>query len=240
MVRLAARLLALCVLLLALPAVAGDRALIEPIGYSRDGAYLAFEEFGVQDGSGFAYSSIYIIDLVEDAWVVGTPIRVQAEDETIPLTEIRARALAEAENNLITLGIEVPAEFLALIGDGVPDDDGLQLDFGQPGFAPGEVRSRHRLELSVFGTRSATPCLEWFGAAPRGYQLSLTREGDTTIVHRDDALPRSRGCPVDYRLYGVLVPFQADMTGNAVAVLSVYTYGFEGPDRRFIVVPLGL
>ncbi len=38
----------------AVPTLAGDRALIDVIGYSDDLRYLAFEEFGVQDGSGFA------------------------------------------------------------------------------------------------------------------------------------------------------------------------------------------
>ena len=45
------------------PALAGDRAVIDFIGYSADSRYFAFEEFGIQDGSGFPYSSIYIIDL---------------------------------------------------------------------------------------------------------------------------------------------------------------------------------
>lgn len=241
MVRRAARAIcALLAMVASLPALAGDRALIEVIGYSPDGAYLAFEEFGVQDGSGFAYSSIYIIDLAEDAWVVGTPIRAQASEEAIPLTEIRAQAQSEAEDDLATLGITVPAQFLALIGDGVPDNDGSALSFGRPGLEPGTVTDVNGLTLSQFGTRSAAPCQEWFDSEPVGYELSLSNDDGTRIVHRDTTLPRSRGCPVEYRLYGVLTPFQAADAGAAVAVLSVYTYGFEGPDRRFLAVPLGL
>ncbi len=72
--RLVASLIGLS-LLLVMPALAGDRAQIDLIGYSDDGSYFAFEEFGIQDGSGFAYSSIYVVDLVDDSWVVGTPIR---------------------------------------------------------------------------------------------------------------------------------------------------------------------
>jgi predicted secreted protein len=232
--------LGLALLLLVAPVLAGDRAQIDLIGYSPGGSYFAFEEFGIQDGSGFAYSSIYVVDLTEDSWVVGTPIRVQAAEETIPLTEIRAEAHAKAANDIATLGIDVPGQFVAMIGDGVPEDDGQTLSFGRPGFGAGEVIGTHRLELRDYGTQSATPCMEWFGSAPRGYQLSIVDDQGERLVHKDTSLPRSRGCPVDYRLFGVVVPFEIDPTGHAVAIISVYTYGFEGPDRRFIVVPLGL
>ena len=76
MVRRAASLVfgLLGMLALVMPVLAGDRAQLDLIGYSADGSYFAFEEFGVQDGSGFAYSSIYVVDLVDDSWVVGTQI----------------------------------------------------------------------------------------------------------------------------------------------------------------------
>ncbi|MGE6786024.1 DUF2259 domain-containing protein, partial [Ensifer adhaerens] len=35
------------------PALAGDYAALQPIGFSADGNVFAFEEYGVQDGSGF-------------------------------------------------------------------------------------------------------------------------------------------------------------------------------------------
>ena len=55
MARLGASVAGLCgLMLLVTPALAGDRALIDVIGYSQDTDYFAFEEFGIQDGSGFA------------------------------------------------------------------------------------------------------------------------------------------------------------------------------------------
>tara|TARA_R110002020_G_scaffold384014_3_gene594687 strand:+ start:47 stop:787 length:741 start_codon:yes stop_codon:yes gene_type:complete len=227
------------IVLLIAPALGGDRAQLDLIGYSEDGSYFAFEEFGVQDGSGFAYSSIYIVDLVDDSWVVGTPIRVLAEDEAVPLPEIRAEAAAKAANYITTLGIAVPAELVAMVGDGVPDSDGQRLTFGMPGQDAGAVIGSHSLELTRFDTSSATPCQQWFSSPPRGYQLTIADDAGKRVVNRDTSLPRSRGCPVDYRLYGVALPFAADPLGAAVAIISVYSFGFEGPDRRFIVVPLG-
>jgi predicted secreted protein len=226
--------------LLAIPAVAGDRALVDIIGYSEDGRYFAFEEFGIQDGSGFAYSSIYVVDLSTDSWVVGTPIREQADDEGVSLSQIRAEVQLQAQPDIEGFDISRPAEYAALLGDGAPGTDGKTLRFGSPGFGPGEVSGDYELHLSTFATTAAAPCAEWFSVDPMGYQLVIADNGSERLIHRDGALPRSRGCPVTYRLHGVVLPFNAGSISDAVALISVYPGGFEGPDRRFIAVPLGL
>ena len=129
---------------------------------------------------------------------------------------------------------------MALVGDGVPDNDATSLSFGAPGYDPGAVIGNSELRLSSFATTALAPCGEWFSIKPRGYELTLTDGGSERVIHRDDALPRSRGCPTAYRLHGVALPFMAQTTEHAVALISVYPGGFEGPDRRFIAVPLGL
>ena len=67
----------------ALAADAADRAII---GFSGDGRFFAFEEFGIQDGSGFPYANIYVIDLEKDRWVEGSPehIEVRLRSSTTP------------------------------------------------------------------------------------------------------------------------------------------------------------
>ena len=239
MVRLAASLLGMLALL-ANPVLAGDRALVDIIGYSESGQYFAFEEFGIQDGSGFAYSSIYVIDLSTDSWVVGTPLREQADDEGMSLSQIRAEVQLQAAPDLEAFGIDVPAEYAALIGDGTPGNDGQTLRFGSPGYEAGDVSGDYELRLSTFPTSAVAPCAEWFSVDAMGYQLVISDTGSERLIHRDGALPRSRGCPVTYRLHGVVLPFNAGSIDHAVALISVYPGGFEGPDRRFIAVPLGL
>lgn len=118
---LAHLLAVLCLLgaaLLGGAAAAAEAALMMPIGYSGNLRYFAFEEFGISDGSGNAYSSIYMIDTAADRWVVGTPVRVVADTGEEPLSTIRARARADADPRLKDLGIDVPAHLLAAIGDG--------------------------------------------------------------------------------------------------------------------------
>ena len=238
MVRLAAS--GLTLLAMALPALAGDRALIDYVGFSQDLRYFAFEEFGIQDGSGFAYSNLYIVDLDTDSWVVGTPVRLQAEDETTTLSEVRQAVADKAAGHIAEFGMDVPVEIAAMIGDGVPDTDAKTLQFGAPGYLPGDVSGRYKLSLDTFPTTATSPCQEWFSVGPLGYELLIADAGTERLVHRDQSLPRSRGCPMDYRLHSVVMPFQNSTLSNAVAIISVYPGGFEGPDRRFLAVPLGL
>src|SRR4051794_32683848 len=84
-------------LLLVLPALAGDRAELNVLGYSQDFRYLAFEEFGIFDGSGGNYSRIFVVDLADDSWVKGTPfVTEQREDSDgiLPdLASVRATTL---------------------------------------------------------------------------------------------------------------------------------------------------
>ena len=236
------RLAASAVLALAatFPAAAGDRALIDYVGFSEDFRYFAFEEFGIQDGSGFAYSNLYVIDLDTDSWVVGTPVRFQAESEETTLEAVRQVVADKAADHIAEFAIHVPVEIAAMIGDGVPDSDAKALTFGAPGYLPGSVSGNYTLDLSIFGTVATSPCAEWFGTEPVGYELSIADGGTARLVHRDQNLPRSRGCPLDYRIYGVVMPFEGATLSNAVAIISVYPGGFEGPDRRFLAVPLGL
>ncbi len=237
-----ARLAASGLVLLGLsqPGLAGDRALIDYVGFSSDFRYFAFEEFGIQDGSGFAYSNLYVVDLASDSWVVGTPVRRQAESEETSLAQVREAVADRASSHIESFSINVPVEIAALIGDGVPNTDARSLDFGAPGYRPGAVSGDYTLELDTFETTATSPCADWFGLEPLGYELLLSDSGTTRLIHRDGGLPRSRGCPTDYRLHSVVMPFQGTTLSNAVAIISVYPGGFEGPDRRFLAVPLGL
>jgi predicted secreted protein len=225
---------------LAQPTLAGDRALIDFIGYSDDFRYFAFEEFGIQDGSGFAYSNVYVIDLPADRWLAQTPIRVQAEDEARGIGAVRAEALGKAQSHIERLNISVPADLIALHGDGAPDREGKALPFGIPGYLPSMLLEEFELRLSTMAAKTSDPCEEWFGIEPQGFVLTLTNEDGERIVHEDgEKLPASRGCAFNYRLYGVVMPFYALNLEHAVAIVSVYPGGFEGPDRRFLAVPLG-
>ena len=81
-------------------AIAGDYASREIIGFSPGGEHFAFEHFGVQVGSGFPYSEIFIIDTRNDSWVPGTPVRIMLENESKSIEDARQAASVKARKKL--------------------------------------------------------------------------------------------------------------------------------------------
>jgi predicted secreted protein len=223
--------------LLATPAVAGDRALIDYLGYSDDGRYFAFEEYGSQDGSGFPFSTIYVVDLLADKWVAGTPYRVVLEDDGADVEDAREAALDKAEPKLDQFGIGSAAYAIAVNGDGEPNaNEGHELTFGDPGYGLAEVMPERTLTLETFPLESDEDCESYMGEDPLGFALSL--DGDE--FYRDEGkLPKSRGCTMGYKIYAVVKPAEWSLAASGMlVVVSTYPFGFEGPDRRFLVVPL--
>jgi predicted secreted protein len=226
--------------LLAAPAQAGDAAQFNPLGFSADGRYFAFEAYGIQDGSGFPYASLTILDVAEDKWAAGSPFDVRMEDDTATMADARDAVRAEAEAQLDALELTTPALTVALNGDGEPAGDGSLLSFGKPGYGLDALQDPATLSLTTTLPDYTGPCTTDYGFDPPvGYVLTLETSTGSTELHADQAIPASRGCTVAYRLYGVFAPLEWAYKGlTPVAVLSVYTHGFEGPDRRFIAVPV--
>src|SRR5688572_13468042 len=77
--------------LLAVGVRAGDYAKLNFIGFSKTGKYLAFEEYGVQDGSGFPYSAFYIVNVETNSYVAG-PFESRLENEHATEQQARTKA----------------------------------------------------------------------------------------------------------------------------------------------------
>lgn len=245
--RLAAWLIAAAGLLGAVPALAGDRAQVNYLGFSDDGRYFAYEQYGILDGVGGFYSDVFVIDLVEDKWLEGVPFSAEAdgEDETQSLAKTRAAALQAAQPLLDQHGISNPVAIAALNGDGLLGPDGQPLDgktvrFGQPFYAG--VQYDYTLSLDQLEAGNSVACPESADGPYQGFALTLTNNEDksTREPHRDAAqqpLPKSRGCAINYSIYSIVYPLESE--GDPVALISIYTQGFEGLDRRFMAVPVG-
>lgn len=222
------------------PALAGDRAMIELIGYSTEGNYFAFEEYGIQDGSGFPYSNIYVVDIRTDSWIPGSPFRARLDEDGANTARARQEARELAAEAIDGLDIHAPAQFIALNGDGEPVD-GKTLDFGAVGWDPGAIVGMNRLTLETFDADSPTDCEALIGEKAKGYRLTLESGRVAPVVLHEDGvkLPNSRGCAMDYRIFGVVTGDALTVLDGAMVIVSVYPFGFEGPDRRFLAVPLG-
>lgn len=238
--RLAASLLALLGMMIA-PALAGDRAELNILGFSPDSKYLAFEEFDMLDGSGSNYSHIFVVDLSDDSWVKGTPFPVQSNEDggdTMGLPQIRDTAMAQAAPLLKKLKIEVPATILVMLADGVANADGKAMVVNQPaccGPMDFDTSAEVKLNLKTFPAKMSGECMV---DTALGYSLTaMFADGTTSELHKDGGtLPKSRSCPQDYRLYSVIAPY-ADGAPR-VAIISSYPFDFEGTSRRFLAVPI--
>ena len=208
----------------------------EVFGFSRNGAYFAFEEYGVQDGSGFPYSNLFIVDTARDAWVRGTPVRAEIRREGVDIEQARRQMHRRGDpllsrHRITTPGLMVTkdgatsadqaAKFVAL---SVPDDG------ARPGL--GQVRIR----LTEFPLPKAD--CNFVGEPTKGFTLTLEDQAGVPIriLEEDVDIPASRGCPLHYGISEVRVLQRRGKAPVIVVVLSIYAIGFEELDRRIMAV----
>jgi len=242
--RLAASLIAV-LMLAAAPASAADRAQINFIGFDQDAKYFAFEQYGIHDGSGAAFSEIYIVDIGADKWVYGVPYSVDAIDDADPeaktLAQVRSEAMAKAQSKLKELEIGWPTQILALNGDGAHGNM-RSLSFWTPNCCGPNTTEGTKFTVTVKTTPMKTVSDDCHGIVGDdsmivGFMLEFTTPDGTIVAHKDgDTLPKSRGCTLDYSLYAVVDA--SEIGGPRIAIVESWPFGFEGPDRRFIAVPL--
>lgn len=218
-------------------AKAGDVAELDILGFSQDGGIFAFEEFGVQDGSGFPYANRYYVDTATDSYVQGTPIRVRIDDEAAGLQAARDKAREQGEaivkqselaaNRGYTAGSNAVTELSA---------DPLRMAVNpRPVFPAIDKPLEFRLEILPFG--EAEQC-HGMGEASgfRLLRIDATDGGMTQLVHEDKSVPQSRGCPTGYSI-GAIQTFSSQGSPSHYAVLiAVRKVGFEGPDHRWMAV----
>jgi predicted secreted protein len=217
-------------------AAAGDFAEREILGFSPDGRYFAFEEYGVQDGSGFPYSNVYVIEVAEDAWVSGTPVRVLLEGPDLPQENARAEAREQAADTLERLDIGRSPQHVA-------SNPATQLnaDFNfvlvNPRMVEPAIDKPFAVRLSSYALPAGADYCADFGET-KGFQLDMIHGDDdmTVTLQRDERLPQSRGCPLDYQIADVYTYYpEAGPPAFAVLVRMIQV-GFEGPDGRYLAV----
>ncbi|UVK45037.1 DUF2259 domain-containing protein [Mesorhizobium sp. AR07] len=215
---------------------AGDVAELEILGFTRDGGVFAFEEYGVQDGSGFPYANRYYIDTNDDSFLKGTPVRVRIEDENATLEAARLEARQKGEaivkqaeltaNKGITAGFNPVTELSA-------DPHRIVVN-PRPIFSPVDQPLEFRLdEVGMNNTEGCESQGEINGF--RLLRVEAQDGGTTKLLHEDKSIPKSRGCPNGYRI-GAVQTFSMDSLSAYAVLITVRQYGFEGPNFRWIAV----
>lgn len=254
---LLAVLFGLCIAFAAGSAQAGDAAARRVIGFSPDGNYFAFEQYGELDAgaSGSGWSEIDIIDTRSDDFVGGKPIRIvdESEDATLTLEQARAQAAAQAKPILAKYGIAARGERTAFDKFTFPDDmvayndiprlEQVAQKFLSTANSQAEIST---VQLDEILAASTADCSASFDDAQqkdaagkaRGFRLTLQGQDGKPmkVLHEDKAVPGSRNCPTSYSV-SEAYEFTPKGKPAAVAVLvQRFSQGFEGRDRRFMAV----
>lgn len=221
---------------------AGDFADVELHGFSVEGRHFAFEQFGIEDGSGFPYSEIFVINVESDKWVKPSPFRLKNEnpDEFATEEELIAELRAEHHDKVREF---MNSKRIAGRGRTVGRNPITELNANphlmivNPRQVVPPADDPMILKLNEYPIISPT-CAQ-YGAATQGFQLVFQYQGKTRILHKDSNLPKSRGCPLRYRIERVItddpVGLPPDYAVFAVLIL-METHGFEGPDGRYLAI----
>jgi len=239
-------------------AQAGDAAARRIIGFSPDGAYFAFEQYGQLDAGASAsgYSEIDIIDTRVDEFVGGKPIRIvdESEEATMTVDQARKQAAAEAAPILAKYGIAPRGDRTAFDKFTFPDETVAYNDIArleqvsQKWLSPTyDQLGISTIQLDQILAESKTDCSASFDEAQQaadasgkalGFRLTLQGQDGKPIkvLHEDKAVPGSRNCPTSYSL-SEAYEFAPEGKPAVIAVLvQRFSQGFEGRDRRFVAV----
>ena len=218
---------------------AGDYAKLNFIGFSSSGKYLAFEQYGVQDGSGFPYSGFYIVNVETNSYAAG-PFESRLENETATQAQVRTKARLKAAASLKKFGIIERNTGSLVISRLFTDLSVRKLDDGESksstiNFAEWVdsmyVEGNYDLVLDLSEVKVKACEHEELPVYKIAVTLKDNKAATTTVLQKDASLPPSRGCPTRYELQYVY------LYKKYIAVfMNYYTTGFEGPDLRYIVV----
>jgi predicted secreted protein len=219
-------------------AKAGDFAQFRSLGFSKDGSVFAFEQFGIQDGSGFPYAERYFIHTKTDTFVKPSPFKIRLDDENASMSDARD-IVANASAALMAqydIGA-VPAIIAAFNPSTEVSSNGSQLSYQPFAYEPNS-NDPYQLMLKTYPLPAKGICADMQDQAI-GFELQLKTASDALPVtlHQDATVPKSRYCPVDYRVGGVLIYDNFGQKSIHVALVLVKSLGFEGPDGRWIAIP---
>jgi predicted secreted protein len=220
-------------------ASAGDAAKLDIIGFSKDGSVFAFEEYGIQDGSGFPYANRFYIDTATDKYLAKTPVRIRLDDENASVEDARDKTGRDAQG-VTALADE---ELRANAGDTVASNPVTEQSADpfkvtvNPRFVFPAIDAALNLKLEEIVVPPGESCKN-IGQI-KGFRLTLVEEkqdAQPVVLHEDTSIPTSRGCPLGYSI-GAVQTFYPDAGKPVLAVLiAVRGQGFEGPDHRWLAV----
>lgn len=221
-------------------ASAGDTADFQLLGFSKNGDFFAFEQYGFQDGSGFPYSEIFVVDVIGDSWVKPSPFRLRNDVDIdlgnaadAALNETRAKNRAAAQQLLKTQGIAGKGRTV-----GFNPRTELNSDPHNMLVAPREFLASNENAIRLTLTEYPLPSGECasYGAETKGFRLEMLHNGVARTLNNDASVPKSRKCPLGYRIERIVTHFPDEAPPVFAILIQMDSLGFEGPDRRYLAI----
>ncbi len=218
--------------ILATPLLAEDIAHRRIIGFSPDGNYFAFEQSGIENGSGAAYAHIFLIDTRRNKWVKGSPYRSTAIGRR-KLPRARQKVRSAARRALVRYRIRKKGVVLASNPITELNSDPHRV----------EVYTRRTIQkmdeplvFSIRESRVRTPrCRRFTRRGIKGFAIRVRRKGGRVeTLHTDTRIPKSRGCPTSYSISDVIRLKKRDGGAVYAVIYSFIRSGRDGEERRFI------
>lgn len=202
----------LMILALGHPAFALERPRLDVLGFSPDGRFFAYQQSGVEDGTGAAFADLFVIDTKDDSWVKGTPLRVRAMPSEGNLQHVRALLDFQSTRLLRRLGLNRANAGVTFVPR---DRSHMSLDL--PGGDKVQLTLNPHPDLAAPGCPVTAPIAK---GSLLGFTLSAERNNTVTVLHDDRAIPRARGCTVAYRFASGFIKSRG--TDAVIAALLAY------------------
>ena len=245
-----------------MPAQAFDILALRTLGFSPDGRYFAFMQYGPQWEASKLFAETYAIDASTDRYVPGAPARLSSDmkddaDSDNIGPELKAFLARADKRNAALIGkhkIGKPGVVLVRVPEASVDDYEHTTDKPPPGPGATTVKATHpqlgelTLTLDVreadwpktsrlYAGKVAPSCAEEMDPAKGAmFRLTLERNGRSVVLQDDKSIPASRHCVSGYGISEVQAFDRPDGKVTLAVLLGMKRRGFEGEDRVFLAV----
>lgn len=220
-------------LFLVTSAWAGDAAKLNFIGFSKDGRYLAFQQYGFLDGKGTTFANTYFIDVTENKYAA-KPIESGSHtyETSLSKSAIQQINLGRATDQIKQLGIVADNRGEHVIAHQFNDIgvNAKQVRFALGTPLAGLTHTPYQVDLQE--TAEAGRCEDLGKRQLLTLTLTQMETKQAKILQKDQKIPKSRDCPLGYRIQDVYV-YQEKFI---VVFLNLLTPGFEGQNMRYLAI----
>ncbi len=220
--------------------LSADVANLNTLGISPDGKVLAYEQYGVLDGSGFSYAERSYISTITGSHLAGSPVAILDENYADDSKVARTQAKIEAVNRIGVpeyLFSNATQKVLAkrIITEVVMEPHAVQFHSHVEDLLSGQKPIEIHLEPIPYPAEE--DCSYFQGEALR-FKLTFQRPGEQKSVLRIDGKEalRGQGCVIEYQVSEVSQYTTVENNIIYSIVILVKSVGFEGPNIRWITL----